>query len=747
MSQGPIRIAPVEASPQAGADAGRMLQILWRGKWILVVAPLLAYALARAWLGSREELYVATAQVQVDARAPSVLKSGAGEAINKPRTVLKQQQGLLKSTTLLKRIAAAPALPQLRTFAPERLGEKTLVGALYEGLHTSIDVETDRLFLSFFAPFREEAVVVVDEALRAYIEYHKQKKREDAEGLAEIVRREWESTREELDRTSRAIAELQSENTLLSGTERTPLQAKLDDANAALNVAHLETQRLWAVHEDMRTASTDPARFRERGQYWRAKGAIAALEERIDALRKARETKQAELERLRQVGIGAGHPRFAELRGELESLAVREDEIVLEYAREYLRNSEVDHRRAQLYEQSLADDVQSLLAQVARENEVLDRIKDLQIAREQLRARVAGFDERITQLELENQTGALNLDVIEYARAAMRPAYPETEKTILYALGAGGILAFGLVLLLGLSDRRVREVEDLPGLLGTSVLGVLPELPGGSARARIARAVEDDPQSLAAEAIRSTRTAAAFALPEGRGIVLVTSARAGEGRTVCASNLAYSLARAGKKTLLVDADMRRPSLHAVYEVENGTGLAGLLGSSAPVRKAILVDAAYGLDLLPAGDARGKAAELCEGPVLGELLRSLRQQYECIVVDSPAVLESSEARVLAALADVVVFVLRLDVSRAPDAKRAFGILRGVGARILGCLPNGAVSRHGARAFAGGIRYDSDPPQERPLAHGPRAAGDGVEPGAERGRRGTDFLGLEESEESA
>src|SRR5262245_23806386 len=112
-----VRIAPPEAPSQGGeADAGRMLQILWRGKWILLLVPLLAFGGAKLWLGAQTELFLATAQVQVDSREVNPMKTGAGESINKPRTVLKQQQSLLKSITLLKKIADSPALAGLKTF-------------------------------------------------------------------------------------------------------------------------------------------------------------------------------------------------------------------------------------------------------------------------------------------------------------------------------------------------------------------------------------------------------------------------------------------------------------------------------------------------------------------------------------------------------------------------------------------------------------------------------------------------------
>jgi capsular exopolysaccharide synthesis family protein len=741
-SSEPIRIAPAPAPPAGGeADAGRMLQILWRGKWILLFVPLVALGLAKLWLDHQEQIFLATAQVQVDARAVNPLKSGAGEATNKPRTVLKQQQSLLESVPMLKRIAAAPEIAALATFAPERLGDTTLIGALNEGLTTSIDVETDRFFIQFYSPFREDAVVIVDEALRVFIEFHREKKRSDAEEVAAIVRGEWETTKRELETTEAEIARLQAENTLLAGSERTPLQTRLESASQALGTAHNETQKRRAELEELRALAPDAQRFVERGLLLRSKAVIPFLEDEYKRIQAEREETLAEIERLRLGGIAPEHPHIVALRQALEGLVVPPERIGREYAENNLATAEMEHARALLTEQGLEREHLELQAQVVAQNATLDRIKTLVVERDHLRGRVAGFDDRITQLELENQTGALNLQVIEYARASIRPVYPEDEKTYIYALGVGGILAFGLVLLLGLSDRRVRDVESVPGLLGTSVLGVLPRASRRAERVRLARWVEEDPHSNAAEAFRSVRTAAIFALPGGAGVVAVTSAQTGEGKSVCASNLACALARAGKRTLLIDADLRRPSQHEIYAVPNGIGLAGLLGSSAALKAALVPRVANGLDLLPAGEAQGRAAELCEGVVLDRLLATLREEYECIVIDAPPVLETSEARVLAAAADAVVFVLRLEVSKAPNLVRAVGILRAVGARLLGCLPNGARSRRGARAFAGGISYGAAPAGTFTGAR--RAPGDEGEPEKARAR-GTDFLGLEERE---
>ena len=738
----PLRLPPVETHSQdeGGADAGRMLQILWRGKWILLAVPLLAFLAARTWLGAQTELYLASAQIQVDAREVNVLKSGPGEAINKSRTVLKQQQGLLKSTPLLKRVIDTPGVKELQTFELARLRGKSELGELFDNLDSSIDVESDRLFITYKSPFRVDAVAVVDAVVAAYFEHQREEKRREVESKAAIVRADLETVNRELELTNAEILKVQSEQKLLAGQDRTQLQTKLDNTNTSLNAAHQRTLEVEADYRSMERAAGDPALFRERGAMWRAKAPVGSIEERLTALRSERGEKEEELARRAPV-LGSEHSRIQALRSEIAALAAAEEEIPLEYAKYYLASAKLEYERALLIEEGLARDVAELQSKVTDQNLAVQHLTELEQRRTGLRERATEHATAVANFELENQTGGLNLTLLESARAGSKPAFPEVEKTMIYALGGGSILAFGLVLLLGLSDRRVRDPEEVPRLLGTSVLGVLPELPYRADRARIARSVEEDAHSLLSEAIRSVRTATIFALADGRGVVALTSASTGEGKSVCASNLAVALARAGKKTLLVDADMRRPTQHEIYAVPAGAGLAGLLSSGVPVKKAIVLDVARGLDLLPAGDAHGKAAELCEGRALNELIASLRETYECIVIDAPPVLETSEARVLAALADVSVFVLRLEQSRAPNLKRAMGILRGVGARILGALPNGAASKRGAQAYAGGISYGQSPtPSAQPRL---RVVGDEPDEGARKdGARGTDFLGLEE-----
>ncbi len=729
-----VRLPSTESSPSGNADAGRMLQILWRGRWILLVVPLLVFGAASWWLARQTPLYLATAQIQVDAREVNPLKSELGSATNKARTILKQQQQLLRSSAILKPLSESPELLAFATFAPERLGDKPVISELFDGLTITVDPESDRLIITFLCPYPDESGRIVEKTVELYLDHHRNEKREQAQLSYEILRGIWESTKAELAATTAKIADLRSRNHLAPGMTETVVERRLEEAYAAWNAAHLTKLKEQATWESLTKAQEDVAELKKCGEYWRQTRPIQTLESEIEYAIEQRQAAEKRFERSSKV-LDEANPELAQLRAEIAAFAAQEDEIILQYARDYMRNAERSFQDAERQERLLEADVASLEEQIYATNRVLEEIADHEMQRQALRETIGQFEERMSELQVEDQVGALNLHVLEAGRVALRPAYPDVKAVRLYSVAGGALLAFVLVVLGGFADRRIRDPEEVPATLGASVLGVVPALSGSTIRARVGRVVEEEPQSLAAEAIRSLRTATSFALPEnGRGIVLVTSAVSGEGKSVSASNLAFALARAGRRTLLVDGDMRKPAQHAIYDVPNEIGLGNLLSSRTPLKKAIVPNVAAGLDLLPAGDAAGRPAELCEGAAFPELLATLCDQYEILVVDAPSVLETSEARVIASYADAVVLVMRLDVTTTSSAQRAAGILRGVGAKLAGVLLVGARSGRDARAYAGGISHG--------ILRRPRAEGEAGPVLVEDDPGDSAYLGLEE-----
>jgi succinoglycan biosynthesis transport protein ExoP len=313
---------------------------------------------------------------------------------------------------------------------------------------------------------------------------------------------------------------------------------------------------------------------------------------------------------------------------------------------------------------------------------------------------VAAKRARVEQLERElrrvgDELAALEGSLPLAPRATVHaPAVPAAEKdygrTLKFALAAA-LGAFGLALA-GLCfaetlGRRVYASDDVSQGLGLPVVGTLPALP---ARARRKAAPAGVPSALDArcgltEAVDALRTVLLHApKADGARVILVSSASTGEGKTTLASHLAASLARAWRKTLLIDGDLRSPGQHARFDVPAGPGLSEALRGEVEMDDVVQPTAVSRLWLLPAGRADGHALQALAQDTLAELFDHLKEQYDFIVLDTSPVLPVPDAMLLARHADVVLLAVLKNVSRAPAVHHARERLESLGIRVFGAV---------------------------------------------------------------
>jgi capsular exopolysaccharide synthesis family protein len=223
------------------------------------------------------------------------------------------------------------------------------------------------------------------------------------------------------------------------------------------------------------------------------------------------------------------------------------------------------------------------------------------------------------------------------------------------------------------------------------LVGQLPALPERS-RGGLLRKPADPRywQSLMTESVDATRTMILHAArAEGLRTVMVTSAVSGEGKTSLSCHLACSLARAGRKTLLLDCDLRNPAAHRLFELPGEPGLCEVLRGEAQLADVIRATPAANLWLIPAGQFDEQALQTFTLSQNGfsPLLDQLKTQFDFIVVDSSPVLPVVDTLVIGQNVDVVVFSLLRDVSRIPNVYAAYQRLATLGIRILGAVVNG------------------------------------------------------------
>jgi capsular exopolysaccharide synthesis family protein len=282
----------------------------------------------------------------------------------------------------------------------------------------------------------------------------------------------------------------------------------------------------------------------------------------------------------------------------------------------------------------------------------------------------------------------LVLGIVDQPSASNVPTYPNRMQAVGISLALGVLLGVGLALLRNWLDQRVTSAEEVSALLGVPVVGMLPRVKGKQDTARLGRHVLEDPSSGIAEAYRGIRTALSFGL---RGIraktILVTSPAPKEGKSTMVSNLAVSMAQAGQRVLIVDADLRQSQQHAIFSVSNDVGLANVLTGEAPLAQAIQHFDSIGLDILPAGHIHEHSHEMLSSRALADLMGSLSERYDFILIDSPPLTSVADPLVLAAISDVTVLVVRWGLSRRKAAEQARDGLAGMGARVVGAVVTG------------------------------------------------------------
>jgi capsular exopolysaccharide synthesis family protein len=198
---------------------------------------------------------------------------------------------------------------------------------------------------------------------------------------------------------------------------------------------------------------------------------------------------------------------------------------------------------------------------------------------------------------------------------------------------------------------------------------------------------QSDPQSPITEAYRTIRTNLQFASAvDDIKVVLMTSALPSEGKTSTVSNTAVVTAEAGKRVLLIDADMRKPQVHQRFQISNLRGLSTVLIREGGLEDCIAPSQTEGLFLLPSGPIPPNPSELLASKRFAELIQDCQEQFDLILIDSPPVLSVSDALVLTRTADGVVFVLDAQGTNRKLAQKAVGALQQINARILGVVLN-------------------------------------------------------------
>lgn len=287
-------------------------------------------------------------------------------------------------------------------------------------------------------------------------------------------------------------------------------------------------------------------------------------------------------------------------------------------------------------------------------------------------------------------------------------------KRVLKIVGMCGVLGAVLVFCLAYFrewyDTRLKTLEEVRMLTGTSLLGTLPTFISSNDADRLAeqRGVSPKlcyfhrPGSRDAEAFRSLRTTLYVTVREGQRVLQVSSAEPGDGKSTTAANLAVAIAQSGKAVLLIDGDLRRPTQHQLFHVSQEVGLSEVLQHELEWRNAVRPSVVDGLSLMTSGHCPENPAELLSGDVLPRLLAEARKEYDFVIVDSPPVLAVSDPCNISPHADGMLLVVRMQKTKRATARRLQETLQAHGVRVVGTIANDFTKQLAADS---GYDYDT------------------------------------------
>ncbi len=282
--------------------------------------------------------------------------------------------------------------------------------------------------------------------------------------------------------------------------------------------------------------------------------------------------------------------------------------------------------------------------------------------------------------------------IADPARPSLKPVYPNTLLNVLLALLFAALVAGGAAVASDLLDKTVRDPEQVARTLRTEVIGSLPLLkhrPAAALRALVESAAPDAEPDLSGfnESVRTLRNSILLANFEHRyRSLMVTSAAPGEGKTTTAANLAAVHASQGKRTLLIDGDLRRPSVHRNFNLPSVVGLFNVLMGEIPWREALLaVEEIPNLSILPAGPPTRRASDLV-GRSLSELIEEASGEFDLIVLDAPPLLGFAEPLQMATAVDGVVIVARAGQTTRRSVSSVLTLLTRLRVKVIGLVLN-------------------------------------------------------------
>jgi len=701
-------------SNPAGPASDSLARMLWRQRVVILGCVTAVLSAAGVYLSRSTPLHTSTARVYVEQTGPRLIHETQPGVMTASLNYLYTQAELMRATPVISAALEACGAEGLRVFAQV----DHPIEFLQKHLEVSVGRKDEIIRVSFTGPHPEENARIVNAVVDAYVTWNASRKQTTSAEVLKILQKEKASRDQELSDRLRALMRFREDHpTLAFQTDvGNTILERFERLSGALTEAQLATLEAQSYY-DAAKQTGDLAGLLPFVEARAARGLGGdPLAETAALKAQLRDLKRSRSDRLQWVG--GDHPVIQALDGEIAQTQQDIAELEKRFIESHLAVLRQQVVAAQEKESQLAARFEEQRQQVAGLNEVKAQYAILESEYTQTKSLCDVLNDRIRELNVIEDAGALNITILETARPTLTPSRPRQVRVMAIALVLSLMLAGGAALVREVTDRRVRGDEEVTQWLGFRLLGEVPAMSRWGSPAERAQQAALAPSSAVAEAFRTIRTGVYLGPPrEQARVIQVTSAVTGEGKSTVTSNLGIAMAQAGRTVLIVDANFRRPVQHLVFGVGGETGLASVLARRQRLRDAIVATSTPGLDLLPAGQGVANPAEMLGGMLFGAVLTRLAQHYDRVLVDTPPISPMADACIVAAQCQAVILVLRPGVCTYQALRRAReSLLQGPGV-VLGAVVNGVRAGRGWSGRAGW----SGGPQGEPAGHRKQTGG--------------------------
>jgi capsular exopolysaccharide synthesis family protein len=647
-----------------------------------------------------QPIYEATAAIDVDRNAPTGV---VGQEANRNLATFDADQylathmRLLQSDAVLRPVAVRHGLldreGQTKDLTPDRRARLETAPVVLKRLRVSRPANTYLLLVSYRSPDPALAAAVSNGIAQSYLEHTYNLRMVNHNTTEKFMETQLEELQSKVERSGQALANYERALGLMNPEDKTTiLSARLLQLNTEYTNAQADRVRKEAVYNATRAGSLEAVQNAEQGR---------------DLLRLEEQLKEAR-QRFAEVRstFGTNHPEYRKSNSRIQELQRQIDDS----RRNIASRVEIDYRQALNRENMLEKTVAVTKTEHDRLN---SRSAEYQRLKQEAEADKKLYEELVRKIREAGINAGFqnnNARLADMARPPALPVSPNIPLNMALALVLSTLLAVAAAILSDILDTTVKDPEQTSRVLRTDVIGTLPAVKnsigsqllaltsqdlGGATEGENGLVKVERPQrsygyksiSSYEEAIRTLRNTILLAdFDRNIRSMLVTSASPGEGKSTTAVHLAIAHAQQGKRTLLIDADLRRPTVHKKLGIAAETGLSNVLMGQNVWKDVVLpVPSVPDLFIIPSGPPSRRASDLI-GPMMGELLDHANSEFDLVVVDAPPTLGFAEPLQIATIVDAVLVVTRAGETKRKAVASVISTLRRLRANVIGIVLN-------------------------------------------------------------